>query len=301
MRNLIEGLLLACLLGGCANFKAVSEFANETDKLTGTIGGEFAQLESLCTKQAELSIVINEDNDQPLKDCEQYKAAQGRLAGVTVDVLNSYAKALAGLADDRSFDLSSDIEGVAGKLQGLKDKDGNALVNASEVGALSKIVQVLFDIVTATKREAAVRRLVAETQNLAISGNILRSFFVESPDAPPGRAKAPYTNLVAIMNSAMVSTEASLRSPAFRNAEPIRTAELRRELQTRKNFLNKRMGASPDRVPAKVAAAIDAWQEALKKFSEDALKPDPKDLFIRLKDLRAKAIAARDAIENRSN
>jgi hypothetical protein len=293
--------LLMSVLSGCANFKAASEFAKETNNITGTVRNEFTLLENLCAKQAELVIVVNNiQDDGPLNDCAHYKAAQGRLAGVTLDVLDNYAKALAGLADDKSFDISSNLEGVSGKLQGLKDRDGKALVNAREVGALSKVVQVLFEIATATRREAAVKRLVDETPNLTIIGNVLRSFFLDSPDAPPGRAKAPYTNLIAIVSSSVASTEASLRGPALRNAEPIRTSELLRELQARKALLHQRVGDAPDRVAVKVTAAIDAWQQALEKFSEDALKPDPRDLYDRLKDLRAKTIAAKAAVEGSS-
>jgi hypothetical protein len=302
MRTLMAGVLAASLVGGCANFGAVSEFARETSKLTDTVRTEFTQLDRLCVQQAELVIVVNNIQDEgPLKDCEQYKSAEGRLAGVTVDVLDNYARALAALADDKSFDLSANLKDVAGKLQGLRNKDGATLVNAKEVGALSAVVDVLFDIATATRRDAAVRRLIEETPNLAISGNVLRSFFVESPDAPPGRTRAPYGNFVAIANSSVTSTEISLRGPALRQAEPIRTAELYRELQARKALFKQRVGNSPDSVPVKVAAAIDSWQQALAKFSEEALKPDPKDLRDRLKDLREKALTARKAVAGENN
>jgi hypothetical protein len=166
---------------------------------------------------------------------------------------------------------------------------------------LSGVVEVLLDIATSARREAAIKRLVDETPNLAVSGNVLRSFFIESPNAPAGRAKAPYANLVAIANSSIASTEASLRGPALRHAEPIRSAELYRELQVRKAMLGRRVGNSPDSIPGKVVAAIDSWQGALTKFSEEALKADPKSLRDSLKDLREKAIAARDAIHGRTN
>jgi hypothetical protein len=121
MRILVVGALFASLVGGCANFEAVSEFSRETNKLTETLRTEFVQLDSLCAKQAELVIVVNNiQDDGPLKDCEQYQAAQGRLAGVTVDVLDNYARALAALADNKAFDLSCDLKGVASELTGLK-------------------------------------------------------------------------------------------------------------------------------------------------------------------------------------
>ncbi len=293
--------VLVCLMTGCANFKAVSAFATETSKLTGTIGNEFSQLASLCVKQAELSIAINDSDDQTLKDCEHYKAAQGRLAGVTVDVLDNYAKALSALADGKSIDLSSHIEGLAAKAKNFKDQDGKALADDKQVAALSKVAQVLVDVVTSARREAAIRRLVEQTPNLKITGDILRSFFHVSPSAPIGHANAPYSNLIAIMTSAAASNDTSLRSPAFAEKEPIRTAELRLDLKATGALLAKRTLTAPDGVPARVVAAIDAWQAALTRFADDALDPDPKELFTRLDDLRSKAIAARDAIENRNN
>jgi hypothetical protein len=295
-------LPFAALQVGCANFKAVSAFANQTTGLTSTIRTEFSQLDKLCVDQAELVIVVDKiPDDEPLKDCDQYRASQGRLADITVTVLDNYARALGGLADDRSFDLSPEIQDVGSKIQGLRDRNGNALVNSKEIGAITKIVDLLVDIVTSVQREAAVRRMLRETPNLKILGDLLKSFFVTTADAPAGRARAPYVNLMAIASSSVNSTEASLRSPALSKAEPIRTAELLRQLQVRKQEIQMRTGDAPDRVPMQVAAAIDAWQRALDQFAADALKPDPQALFERLQELRDKSLAAKAAVEGLRN
>lgn len=51
-------LLLSTLLGGgCANFQAVSAFAKDTGQLTRTVKQEFAQMEDVCVRQAEVVIV----------------------------------------------------------------------------------------------------------------------------------------------------------------------------------------------------------------------------------------------------
>ncbi len=293
-------LIFAALLSGCADFKAVSVFATQTTKMTTAVKSEFTQLEALCTEQAGLVLIVNNiTDDRPLNDCEQYKKAQGQLAAVTVDVLDGYAKALAGLADDKPFDLSSDIKGVGGKLQALKDSDGKALLSAKEAGALTKIADVLVDVLASAKREEAIRRMVDESPDLAITGNLLKSFFVRSPSAPDSAAKTPYTNLVNLLSSSVTSTQIILSNDAMRKAEPIRTAELLREVRTRRQFLEKRDVNKADAVPTRIAAAIDAWLGALEKFSTDALLRDPKELLEQLKDLRDKANAARDAVASK--
>src|SRR5450631_1315877 len=108
--------VLVFLLSGCADFKAVSEFAQQTTKVTGTVRAEFAQLDAICRDQAELTIVVNNiQDDGPLKTCDDYEASQGRLATVTLDVLENYAKTLAKLADDNAYDATADIDKVSAK------------------------------------------------------------------------------------------------------------------------------------------------------------------------------------------
>ena len=300
-------LALAVLaLSGCANFKAVSQFAGQTATMTGVIKSEFSQLEEHCVKQAGLVAAVNNiGDDGPFKNCSDYKKAQGELAAVTVTVLDAYAKALTSLADDKAFDLSPDIQTLSGKIGSLKDSSGNSLVNADELGAITKVVDLLVDVWASSKREEAINRMVAEAPSLRITGGILRSYFVESPNAPLGRARAPYTNLVAIAATSVNSTEASLTSSPMRNAEPIRTFELLQDVKARKAFLAARGAklstASPPSgsqvlVQAQIAQAIDAWLSAVDTFATDALKPDSIQLYERLKVLREKTLAARDAI-----
>ena len=50
------------------------------------------------------------------------------------------------LVNDSSFDISSDIEALGGKIQGLQDAGGKSLVNATEVGALTKLVSIIADV-----------------------------------------------------------------------------------------------------------------------------------------------------------
>lgn len=50
-------LVVVSAQAGCANFKAVSAFADHTAGLTGTVRTEFSQLDKLCVDLAELEIV----------------------------------------------------------------------------------------------------------------------------------------------------------------------------------------------------------------------------------------------------
>jgi len=291
-------VVAASALAGCANFKVVSKFAGDTTQLTGTVRNEFVQLENLCFDQAELAIVVeNLKTDQALKDCADFRASQGKLAALTIDVLDAYAGALAALADNRSFDLSPAIQNVGAKVQALRGPDGQPLIAANQVGALTKIVDLLADIVTSTQREVAVRRMVAEAPNLKITGDLMRSFFIPPPGAP-ANARSAYENLIRIISQSFSSTEARLNTKLMRDAEPIRTGELLRQVHTRQAAIEPRTGRSADRVPMKMVGAIDAWQQAVDLFATDALKPDPEALYTRLKELREKTLAAKEAVED---
>jgi hypothetical protein len=293
MRASVATVLLSLALGACANFDAVSGFASETSQLTRAAKNEFTQLDTLCTRQAEIVIVANRiADDGPLKDCRGHKAAHGRLADTTVAVLDDFAKALAALAQNRSFDLSKDVKAVGKQLAALKDKDGQPLVGKRETTALVRIAEVLAGVAASREREAAVRRLAEEKDNLAICAAVLRSYFV----APAGAsARAPHANLVALAGAQVDSTQRLLRGPALRGAEPIRSYELERELEAHRRAIARRAG--PGGVAPAMAAAIDAWLLALDRFAVEALSRDPKLLYERLADLHDKIAAAEDALQ----
>ena len=288
--------LFLLILGGCANFQAVSDFSRSTTQMTSVVRSEFANLDALCVDQAELTIVVNDVRDEgPLNACRSYRDAQGRLAALTLDVLDDYALALAALANNSTFDVKSDVESLGSRLQGLHDASGRSLVNSAEVGALTKLVSIIADVATQAQRKAAVERLAAEKNDLATSGKILRSFFVRDPAAPPGRAEAPYTNLVALTADSLRFSTSTLSSPQFRKAEPVRSLELLRASESRRRQLDARQGACGS-VPTRIAATIDAWLAALDTFERDAFRPDSKQLIDELKDIRKKAGDAKEAL-----
>jgi hypothetical protein len=297
--RIIAILVLAAVLAGCANFKAVSAFANETTGLAGTVRTEFDQLQALCFEQAERSLaVLDIEADaptSPLKGCESYRDTQGRLAEVTVATLDVYARTLLALAENRTFDLGPDIESTSGKLAALRQRDGSALVDEAQLGALTKVLVLLADIATQTQRERAIRRLVAERPNVVANAQLLRSFFAR-PASASGALRAPYENLVTLSADTLRSYETLLRNAKLREAEPIRTRELLLGLRPTRELLLERQGLEPTSVPGKIVAAIDAWIAAAEVFEREALQPEPLALYGRLQDLRTKAVAARDAV-----
>jgi hypothetical protein len=297
-----SALVTLLAIGGCANFQAVSDFAQGTTQMTGVIQSEFDQLGAICNEQAELTIVVNDIKDEgPAKACQSYSDAQGRLAAVTLQVLNDYAGALAGLANNTTFDVGSDIDTLGGQIQGLHDASGRSLVNSAEVGALTKLVSIVADVATQTQRKAAVERLLSEKEDLRTSGGILRSYFVRDPSAPPGRAEAPYTNLVALTADSLRFSTSTLASAQFRAAEPLRSTELLRASSARRTQLEARQVSTAGSVPAKMASAIDAWLASLDTFERDAFRPDSKQLIDQLKDIRTKVRDAKAALSTLRN
>ena len=292
--------IVVLLLSGCANYRAVSTFGNETTTMTGVVKDEFDQIETLCVRQAELAIVVsNLPNDGPIDQCRRSKRAQGQFAALTVVVLDNYAEGLSALADDKSFDLSPEMKTMSGRVRGLKDNAGNPVVSAREATALSTVSDVIVNAFASARRDEAVKQMVAATPDLMVVGQSLRAFFVAPADASPAGPKAPYANLVTVISGSGSSTQSLLESSPMRRAEPIRTAELLRDLRTRQKLLAKRAYDVADSVPARVVAAIDAWLDALQKFSTDALKPDSRELVDRLKALRNATRAAKDAVADR--
>lgn len=286
-------LLAALLSSGCTSYRAVSAFGDETTAMTTVVKDEFDQIEALCVAQAEMAIVVsNLRNDGPLDQCRRSGRARSRFAALTVEVLDGYADGLGALADDAPFDLSSEMKAVGGKVRALQNRGGDAAIGTRESDALIGVAELLANALATSKRNDAIRQMVAATPDLLIVGDALRAFFVPPPDAPANAPKAPYTNLVAVISSSARLTQPILESAPMRKAEPIRTAELLRGLRARQKLLARRGPGAV--VPTRVVAVIDAWISALRQFSVDALRPDSGTLNDRLAALRSATRRARD-------
>jgi hypothetical protein len=298
----VVALLVGGCLAGCANFSAVSNFAKTTTSMTGTARTELNDLDRLCHDQAELTIIVNAiTDDGPIKTCDAFRDAQGRFAAVTLDVLDAYATALAALANDSSFDVSTAIETLGAQVQGLKTAGGQSIANEAQVNAISRLLDIVGEAVTQHERKAAVERLVAEKDDVKTCGRVLRSFFARDPDAPTAAPFPPYVTIVALTFDALASTDRTLGLPQFRNAEPIRTLELTRASAARRQQLLGRSGNAPDMPPATVVAMIDSWLVAVDIFATEAFRPDPQQLLKQLQDVRKKALDAKAAVKTLSH
>lgn len=292
-------LLVVCALAGCANFNVVRRFAADTTGMTGTVRAELQQMARLCEFPADMQLLLDEAGgrqDDPKATGKRLKAACASVATesvelqrLTVDTLDGYAAALLAMADDSNFEVRSTIEATGAKVAALQTRNGTSLVSQEKAGALTKVLTLVGDIVVRYKREEGIRKLVEVDRSLvAVAGN-LREFFVRADGL-----QSPYQNVIA--------TGAGLRKDLITDLslvarqEPVRAAEIRRMVPPDSVFAD-RNAASGGKIPAQVAATVDAWIALVPAFRKDALTPDPKALLNELDAFRTQAVEARGAID----
>lgn len=294
--------LCALALGGCANYQAVTSFAGETTAMTGAVRQELRQVARLCSEAADVRLLLAEAT--PTGDVEAARALARSclLTGdallpfqeVTVDTLDLYARTLLALVDNKPSEVRSAIQGTARKLAALTDKDGNPLVSPPRLSAVGGVLGLLAQATTEAQREEGLRRLVAAGPDLVNNARILRSFFIA--DAGP----ADYDRWLATTGRIARGSEIGIGlGKPLAVAEPIRTAELRRQIAATQQLIEARAARAdrPGEVAAKIVAAIDAWIAAVAVFQQEALKPDSHALRARLEAFRTKTVEAREAIE----
>ena len=291
--RLLLAFAVVCAMTGCANYRAVGEFAGQTTRMTAVVDREFVTLGTLCVDQTTAQADIAGDpTDKLLDDCASLERQQKAFAKVTVDVLDDYAGALSSLVDDKPFDLSPQLESVGSKVADLQTRGGTALVSADRATAVTRVAAVLAYEIEKMKRDDAIKRLIAVTPDVRRMGETLRAFFVAAPGSSD---TSPYANYVGLLAGRNTSAQRVVSNPTMHRAEPIRTTELSRSLRTRRALIDKRDARTGGAVPQSVAAAIDAWLAALDRFQADGLKPDTADLRDRLKALRDAIRAAKIA------
>ncbi len=300
LRNVVL-IAVVAILSGCANFRAVSEFGKQTTTMTAVVKDELDEMDALCVRQAELAIVVNNlPNDGPLDQCLRSRRAQGEFANLTIVVLDGYADKLIALGDDKPFDVSPEVKTVGTRVRSLKDRSGDTVIHTREADALTGVAGVIANVLSTSRRKDAIEEMQAVTPDLYVVGTSLRSFFVAPADAAKNAPRSPYANLVAVISASGSSTQAVVDNRQMRLAEPIRTAELSREMRARQKQLARRSAVGADSIPGKVVAAIDAWLAALQEFSTDAMKPDARGLVDRLKALRDAVRVAKSAVADKA-
>jgi hypothetical protein len=290
------------LLNGCANYKAITSFAGETTEMTGAVRQEIQQVAKLCHDAADVRLLLAESSATGdveaakalKKSCELTGDATVQFQEVTVDTLDLYAKTLLAMVDDRQFEVRRSIQGTTKKLAALKGRDGNALVSEPKLKAVTNVLTLLAEVVVQAEREEGIRRLTAAGPDLVANARILRSFFADPPRQSDYDGWLTTTALISRGSEISIG----LGKP-MALAEPIRTAELRRQIALTGKVLEGRQAkpGKPGEVPGKIVAAIDAWIASVPVFQQDALKRDPRALMDTLKEFRQKNLEARDAVE----
>jgi hypothetical protein len=283
---------LSVCLGGCANFKAVGDFARATQQVTAPVREEMSFMTATCVQQAGLRSGFELDATfKRIAACHGTDEALQALQRETIDVMDLYAAALLALADDEKFDLSADIEATTAKLAAIRTRSGSGPVSEGQAGALSKILSLIADAWLQKERAQGIRMLVDAGPELAGVGRTLNTFF----KSPTG-AQAPYARLVRQSQAEADAVSAALQSDIVLRADPIRAAELRLEQWKVHRSLAQRTG--PSNVGDRMAGALDAWLESIPVFREQALRPDPLALYEKIRVFRARALEARDAAES---
>ena len=283
--------VLAACLTGCANYRVVTDFAQGTKQVASPVREELAFITATCVQQAGLRSGFEADPDfKRIDECRGTDQLLQALQRETVDVMDLYASALLALVDDKSFDLSADIQATTSKLAAIKTKGGSSPISEAQAGALAKILSLIADALLQREREKGIKILVDASPQLAGVGRSLSTFFKS-----PAGTDAPYAKLVKLTEAEAGAVNAALKSQFIVNAEPIRSAELRLEQWKVNRALKERTQAPPSDVGSLMAQAIDAWVASIPMFREQALEPDPVALYERISAFRIKAIEARDA------
>ncbi len=284
-------VVVALSLSACANFTVVKQFAGETTGMTGAVKEELSTIAALCDDAADLRLLLAESGvgsvalqQESKKICREETEKVIAYQAVTTNVLELYAKTLLAMVDDTNFALASAIASTGNKLSALKSKD-SALFNEKKVGAITKVLGLLADVIVQRQREEGIRRLVAAGPDLIANAQEIKDFLQNEYQGRVMRAQALATGGVAMLGAS---------GPLAAN-EPIRTAELRRALETHTSALSKRTAGG--QVPKQLIAALDAWIVLVPEFQRDALKPDPQALINRIRDFGQKAGEAREAVE----
>lgn len=293
MRILLRASLVAVALSlsACADFKVVKQFAGETTGMTVAVKEELSAIAALCNDAADLRLLLAESGvgnvapqQESKKICREETEKVIAYQAVTTDVLELYAKTLLAMVDDSNFGLEASIASTGNKLGALKTKDG-ALIDAKKVGAITKVLSLLTDVIVQRQREEGIRRLVAAGPDLIANAQEIKRFLQIEYQGRVTRAQALANGGVAMLGTS---------GPLATN-EPIRAAELRRALEIQMSALGRRTADGP--VPKQLIAALDDWIALVPEFQRDALKRDPQALIQRIRDFGKKAGEAREAVE----
>lgn len=151
---MISALLLLFVSVGCANLKTVRDYAGESAKLSAYTDLTIRFRDTYEREQPYLfdnADTLAQENDKKRKDAHQdlLKIHQR---------VSLYMQTLATLAGEDTFDLTKNIDSLAGGIKTYPDFG----IEAKHVDAVSNIAKIIAKWVTASYQEKAVKEMVKE-------------------------------------------------------------------------------------------------------------------------------------------
>lgn len=148
-------LLLILALIGCANLKEVRDYAGESSKLSA-----YTELTTRFrnTYEREQPYLSGEADRQAQDNNKRRKAAYEDLLKIHQRV-SLYMQTLATLAGEDTFDLSKEVDSLAGGIKAYPDFG----IDEKHVDAISNISKVITKWITSSYQERAVRDMVKDS------------------------------------------------------------------------------------------------------------------------------------------
>lgn len=264
---LLLGMMAAALVSGCAtNLEGVRRFASDTDVLVGGVNTQLAYLPVSCEHRLSLAELIHgNDADisrQTRSTCNDLTVS-ARAAGSMTKGVDAYAKALGALAQDSLVTYSSELDGLAASLKGLKKGDSTPVVSPDQADALGKLTRLVLEAATKGMRQRELKAMLAEHDSLTVVLNQLAAMMeLEYVVALQLEQREYATKLVTLKR-------------VYSDKEPIRVRELERIFTTAGRQAEERIAAARTSVQALrdlVAAHAELGENADKLDRVDQLK-----------------------------
>jgi len=154
IRRIASVLLLIFIVAGCANLKAVRDYASESAKLSA-----YTELTTRFrdTYEREQPYLFGEADRLAQDNDKRRKAAYEDLMKIHQRV-SLYMQTLATMAGESAFDLSKEVDSLAGGIKAYPDFG----INSKHVDAVSGIAKVVAKWITSAYQERALRDMVKE-------------------------------------------------------------------------------------------------------------------------------------------
>lgn len=280
---LLLGVMAAALISGCAtNLEGVRRFASDTDALVGGVNTQLAYLPVSCEHRSSLVELIHgndaEISRQTRSVCDDLAVSARAAASMTKGV-DAYAKALGALAQDSLVTYSSELDGLASSLRGLKKGDSTPIVSPDQADALGKLTKLVLDAATKGMRQRELKAMFAEHDSLAIILNQLAAMM-----------ELDYVVALQLEQREYATKLVTLKR-VYGDKEPIRVRELERVFTAAGRQAEERIAAARTS-----AQALRDLVAAHARLGENAGKLDRIDQLKEVNRFRKQMVDVREAL-----